>query len=138
MSDLNAYVLLLAGTLRFLRRMAPLNRKKMAKRLREARRKAGLTQSQLAEAAGVADETVSRIERAAYEPSLSTVVALTEALGVSLGPFEAHEAHERGADAALMNRLVKVARVLDTSALRALIHVAEELTKRGVRRGPGY
>ncbi|MHB8879551.1 MAG: helix-turn-helix transcriptional regulator [Myxococcaceae bacterium] len=56
----------------------------MGANVRRARQQAGLTQAQLAEAAHVTDETVSRLERGAYEPSLSTVVAVAEALNTNV------------------------------------------------------
>ena len=52
--------------------------------VKAARRRAGLTQEALAEAAAVSPETVSRIERGAFEPSLSTAIAISEALEISI------------------------------------------------------
>jgi DNA-binding XRE family transcriptional regulator len=49
--------------------VAPFTPKTIARRVREARVHADLTQAELAEAAGVTDETISRIERGAYEPA---------------------------------------------------------------------
>src|ERR1043165_8084006 len=57
---------------------------RIAERVRQARSRRRLTQAQLAEATGITDETIGRIERAACEPSLSSLVAIAGALEVSL------------------------------------------------------
>jgi transcriptional regulator with XRE-family HTH domain len=57
---------------------------RIAERVRQARSRRRLTQAQLAEATGITDETIGRIERAACEPSLSSLVAIATALEVSL------------------------------------------------------
>ncbi len=51
------------------------------KRLRTER---GLSQAQLAEAAGTSEEWIRRIERGAKSPSFDTLEALGRALGVSI------------------------------------------------------
>jgi repressor LexA len=58
--------------------------RRIAESVRTARGLASMSQADLAEAARVSDETISRIERGAYEPSVSTLVALAKALDVSL------------------------------------------------------
>src|SRR5262249_25950604 len=54
------------------------------KRLRPA---AGLTEKELAERGGVALRTVSSLEQGLYEPVLSTLLALADALGVDCLAF---------------------------------------------------
>lgn len=56
-------------------------------RLRKLREKAGLTQEQLAERAGVKKLAVWRWETGAREPSWGHVVALAKALGVECTAF---------------------------------------------------
>lgn len=51
-------------------------------RVRAVRREKGMTQEQLAEAAGLHPTFVSNVERAYRVPSLVTVVVLAEGLGV--------------------------------------------------------
>ena len=48
------------------------------------RQEKGLTQAQLAEAIGVANETISRLERGVSIPSLSTIEEISLALNVRL------------------------------------------------------
>lgn len=52
--------------------------------LREARRKAGLTQRQLAERAGTSQSAVARYERAKAMPDIHTLQRLVEACGFDL------------------------------------------------------
>jgi hypothetical protein len=52
--------------------------------VREARRRAGLTQAQLAERAGVPKSTVGRIESGARMPSTEMVERLVQAAGLSV------------------------------------------------------
>lgn len=50
--------------------------------LRELREKKGWTKKRLAEAAGIAPQTVTQIERGRYGPSTPTLYKLAGALGV--------------------------------------------------------
>ena len=52
--------------------------------VRHARRRAGLTQRQLAAAAGVPQETIARIEAGRVDPRIGTVDRLLEATGMGL------------------------------------------------------
>lgn len=64
--------------------MKKLNARALGARIKAARNAAGMTQSRLAERAGIEVQSLSRIERGAYEPSLSTAVGLAGALGLTL------------------------------------------------------
>ena len=55
--------------------------KAVASAIRRLRNEQGLTQSQLAEAAGLADETVSRVEGGREPPNLRTALRIADALG---------------------------------------------------------
>lgn len=57
---------------------------KAATALRQARRRAGLTQRRLAAKAGVPQSTVARIESSAMDPRVSTLDALLRACGDEL------------------------------------------------------
>lgn len=56
-------------------------------RLKELRRLAGLTQSQLAEKAGMTKAGIANLEQGLRSPSWETVLKLTEALGVKCDDF---------------------------------------------------
>jgi transcriptional regulator with XRE-family HTH domain len=55
-----------------------------ARLLRYSRRRAGLTQRDLARATGVAQPAIARIERGAVSPSIDTLERLLAATGVTL------------------------------------------------------
>ena len=63
--------------------------------LREARRRAGLSQAELGERAGKAASAISRWERAGTEPSLETLRGLIRAAGfdlvIGLAPADDHD-----------------------------------------------
>jgi len=56
----------------------------ISSRIKRARISAGLTGRQLAAEAGLSAVTISRIERGHSTPTVATLQALSEALGVSL------------------------------------------------------
>ena len=59
-----------------------------SERLRELRKKAGLSQDGLAKAAGLSTDTISKLERPGKEPAWDTAVKLAAALGVQLDAFK--------------------------------------------------
>jgi transcriptional regulator with XRE-family HTH domain len=61
-----------------------IRRQMIGVRLREARRHANLTQEQLAEIVGADNKTISRIEAATSDPSLSLLLRIADAVGVRL------------------------------------------------------
>lgn len=71
--------------------------------LRDARRRAGLTQRQLAERAGTSQSAVARYERARAMPDLATLFRLVRACGLDLRMrLEARDLHD---DELLADRL---------------------------------
>jgi transcriptional regulator with XRE-family HTH domain len=54
--------------------------------VREARRRAGLTQKELAERAGTTQSAIARMERGTTEPSFDRVAELVRACGYELVP----------------------------------------------------
>jgi len=56
----------------------------LAKNVRRARVGVGLSQEELADRSQVRRSTVARIEKAAQEPRISTLVAFSEAMGIPL------------------------------------------------------
>ncbi|MFD4457652.1 helix-turn-helix domain-containing protein [Nocardia sp. NPDC058480] len=61
--------------------------KAVAAHLRAERARADLKQSELAAAAGLSTNTISRIETGTRDMTLSQLVAISAALGVSAGAF---------------------------------------------------
>ena len=60
---------------------------RFAGRLKEIRERAGLSQKQLAEQAGVGQRTISHLEQGVQEPVWSTLLAIAKALGVECTAF---------------------------------------------------
>ena len=114
-----------------------IDRQVIAAKVREARTAAGLSQAALAEAAHLSNETISRIERGAYDASLTSMVALADALGVSvdflLGRSERDDANIPSSPVVV--RLTQRAQQLTVAAQRALLKIAELLPeKKSTRR----
>jgi transcriptional regulator with XRE-family HTH domain len=65
--------------------------------LRDARRRAGLSQRQLAERAGTSQSVVARIEKSRVEPSLDLLLRLVKTCGLDLRMhLEPHDFHDEG------------------------------------------
>ena len=62
----------------------------LGKKIRTAREKAGLTQTELGEAAGLSrpQNAISEIERNVYQTRFSTLGAIAKALGLSLDKLQ--------------------------------------------------
>jgi len=57
----------------------------LAKKLKELRKQAGLSQQKLAEKAGLSYNAITKLEQgAAKQPTIQTVIKLADAFGVSL------------------------------------------------------
>jgi transcriptional regulator with XRE-family HTH domain len=117
--------------------MPDFDAKTIGKRVKSVRDRAELTQAGLAEAAGITDETVSRIERGAYEPALSTLVALADALGMSLDALAGRSAYgkTKRREPPLVSRLAERAALLEPAGVTALLRIAKLLPVRGQDRG---
>lgn len=63
----------------------PARRGAFGARLRELRAERGLTQQQIADAAGTDRKTINRIERASHATHLDQILLLADALGVPPG-----------------------------------------------------
>ena len=84
-------------SLRPFRRMAvPRKAQHIGQGVRRLRVEAGMTQSQLATAANIADGTLSRIERNRITPSVELAQRIAAALRVKMDALFATQARERG------------------------------------------
>ena len=64
-----------------------LDKKHIAKIIQEARRKAGLKQSELAEKIGISEKHLSKIETGKNYPALDTFLKILDTLDLTLGDF---------------------------------------------------
>jgi transcriptional regulator with XRE-family HTH domain len=88
-----------------------------------------MTQAQLAELVDVSDETISRIERGAFEPTISTILGIAEALGVSLDALvqSGPASQLRASPSPIVQQLATRAAQLDPPSQRALLVLAQLL-----------
>ncbi|MDE6138982.1 MAG: helix-turn-helix domain-containing protein [Candidatus Gastranaerophilales bacterium] len=63
------------------------DKKYIAKKIKEYRKKNGLTQAELAEKIGIGTKQISRIEIAEFYPSLNTFFKIVETLNMDLNDF---------------------------------------------------
>ena len=64
-----------------------LSKEVIAQVIQEARRNAGLKQSELAEKIGISEKHLSKIERAKYYPALDTFLRILKVLNLTLSDF---------------------------------------------------
>jgi transcriptional regulator with XRE-family HTH domain len=81
-------------------------------RIAMLRRTAGLSQAQLADATGLSPSAIGMYEQGRREPSIETLVAMADVLGVSLDLLIRGKP-ETGADETMLNQLL-LQRVTDT------------------------
>jgi transcriptional regulator with XRE-family HTH domain len=103
--------------------------KKLGQRVAEYRQQAGLTQGKLAEKVGVADETISRLERGAVTPSLERMEQVAAALGIELHELFQFRVRENEKEKA-MRRLHAILRRHDAGEIDALTEIAVRILAR--------
>lgn len=101
-----------------------------ARLVREARKRAGLTQRALAGRAGTAQSVIARIERGRTSPTASTLVRLLDAAGFSLRseiePKPVMESH-------MLDDVPRIQRLTPEERLRELANLSR--FERAARRG---
>ena len=104
----------------------------VGRRVREIRARRGLTQAQVAESAGLAVETISRLERGRQAPRIDRLVAVAAALDATVGEIADGAVPKRGHDELPpdVNGLVHLLLGLDADTqrrIRQLVEVALSL-----------
>lgn len=87
-------------------------RQAFASGLRQARKLRKLTQHELAEAAGLSVDMISRLERAALAPSFDSIDSLAQALGISALQFFSSQTLEGGRASKRRKALAEIHRIL--------------------------
>lgn len=100
--------------------------KRLGRRVADQRKRARLTQAQLAERVGVTTETVSRLERGAVVPSLARLDSVATAVGVDLSDLFRAPERESQKDRAL-DRLLAVVRRGSAGDVEVIADVAERV-----------
>lgn len=94
----------------------------LGKRVRELRKKRGLTQEQLAERANVDVKYLGNIERGRENPTIGTLEKLVNALSVKLHQILNFE-HEVQGERLLRRRIVQILEKCDEKELRAILRL---------------
>jgi transcriptional regulator with XRE-family HTH domain len=102
--------------------------------VREARRRAGLTQRELAERAGTTQSAIARLEGGRTSPSFETVLSLVRASGFDLDIMLAERDHADMRQAGDVARLTPAERVERHSRV---VHQMLELRRAGERARGG-
>ena len=97
-----------------------------------------MTQARLAEMAGIAEQSLSRLERGFYEPALSSAWALAQALGVSLDRLVEGSAQPRltASERTDVTRLTERAHGLSPRMVTAISRLVAELAADDSLRHP--
>lgn len=106
---------------------------KFPERLRHARDKKGLSQSELAEKAGLQPSAVSHFETGRRSPSFDNLKALSEALQVSTDYLLGREV-ETGLSGTVATRLFRHAEKMSRDDLDTLTQFAEMLAKKAEQK----
>lgn len=108
----------------------------LGRRLAEFRKRAKLTQGAVAEKLGVADETLSRIERGAQWTDFKTLLALCELYGVEWADLLPASARRDSARERTLLRLFDMLRDFPMADIELVQGLAREVANRR-RRGKG-
>lgn len=101
--------------------------------VRDARKRAGLTQAQLAERAGVAQSVIARLERGGGNPTFLTLERVLHAAGHRLELNAVHQGL-RTVDETLIEQQLELSPAARVRALDGLTATARTLGKATVRR----
>ncbi len=103
-----------------------LDKKHIAQIIQDARRKAKLTQAELAEQIGISEKHLSKIETGKNYPALDTFLKILSTLNLTLGDFGLHGVTEKSSNKKFLQNII------DTSSekqLNAFVDVITALVK---------
>jgi transcriptional regulator with XRE-family HTH domain len=114
--------------------MARTNQPPLGPIVRRRRQQLGLTQADLAAAADIADETVSRIERGRLTPSVDIAERIARALGTTASALREAKAPKVTGTRPCDARLLAVVRDLDDTAVDDVVRAVKVLLAVGAKR----
>ena len=106
----------------------------LGKKVREARRKMGLTQQQLSELIHCSPEWISKIERGRASPSLSCISAIGHVLGTDLTLLLDGTKLDAGEERSAPEHGASLIRSLDSEGQDVAIWMLEALVRRQIER----
>lgn len=95
----------------------------VGRRVRQARNEAELTQAKLAEYAELSSETISRLERGFYSASVATLLAIADALDVTLDSLVGRGVSKP--DSSTSRRIAQRVERLDAAGQTTVLKIAE-------------
>jgi transcriptional regulator with XRE-family HTH domain len=104
--------------------------KQLGTRIAQLRKRAQITQAELAERVDVATETISRLERGATLPSLARLQAVARALGLELYELFDRQKRVAGRRGLAMDRLVSVMGARSPEDIQVIVDVASRMFQR--------
>ena len=79
----------------------------IAQVIQDSRRKANLTQAQLAEKIGLSEKHISKIETGKYYPALDTFIKILDALNLTLADFKLQHLCENSSKKEQLQKLIQ-------------------------------
>ena len=104
--------------------------RRICNRVREVRRRLGLSQMAYAGKAGLSFHTIGKIERGEVFPTLETLIALSEAHGAPLSDFVAEPAPAKTPKDRTLRDLLAVLRGQDDRKLRFVDGLVRDVVRR--------
>lgn len=83
-----------------------LDKEVIAKVIQTARKRAGMTQFELAEHINISEKHLSKIETGKYYPALDTFLRILDTLNLTLGDFGLHSISETNPDKTFLQKLI--------------------------------
>lgn len=103
-------------------------RRALGRRIHDARKRAKLTQEELAESAGIATETLSRLEKGRVGVSLDALILISERLAITLSQLFDWQVELPNAPNDIREReLMAIWRELDTDVKDLMVRIARDL-----------
>lgn len=100
---------------------------KVGYEIKRRREESGMSQNQLAKRAGIAQSTLSAIEKTTKSPSAETLIAIANALGCTVAELMGETGQEGGNNAE--EQLIRIFRQLNNDGQDELLKRAREMTQ---------
>jgi transcriptional regulator with XRE-family HTH domain len=117
--------------------MRPITQQQLGKRFAELRKRANLTQGEVAQHLGVADETISRLERGTQWTDFPTLVGLCKLYKVEWADLMAVSSGTNSAQHEAVQKIVDSLRSCSLPELKLVQGLVEAVVSQGRKRRAG-